>query len=147
MTTFIGDIECKLDNKARFLFPATFKKQLDSSEQIRFVLKKDIFEKCLILYPFMEWEKQINIIREKINPYNKEHSRFLRGFYKNTAEITLDSNNRILIPKKFLQIANLEKEILLIGLDSKIEIWSKNIYDKLQLNNDDFANLAEKILK
>ena len=147
MTTFIGDITCKLDNKARFLFPSTFKKQIDASANIRFVLKKDIFEKCLILYPFREWEKQINIIREKINPYNKEHSRFLRGFYKDTAEISLDSNNRILIPKKFLQIARLEKEILLIGLDSKIEIWAKDIYDNLQHDNDEFVNLAEKILK
>ena len=145
MTTFIGDITCKLDGKGRFLFPSVFKKQISSSVFDKFVIQKDIFENCLIIYPYIEWQKQVDLIRKKINPYNKEHSKFLRGFYKNTAEITLDSNNRILIPKRLLQIINIKKEIVLVGLDSKIEIWDKDIYEKIEHNDEDFAQLAEKI--
>ena len=146
MITFIGDIACKLDGKGRFLFPAVFKKQINSSVIDKFVVKKDIFENCLIIYPFIEWQKQVDLIRKKINPYNKEHSKFLRGFYKNTAEITLDSNNRLLIPKRLLQITGIKKEMLLVGIDSKIEIWAKEIYEKIEHNDEDFAQLAEKIL-
>lgn len=146
MTTFIGDIECKLDTKGRILFPAAYKKQLPVSERDTFVIKKDIYEKCLIIYPIEQWEKQVDIIRQKINPYNKEHSKFLRGFYKNTAETTLDANNRMLIPKSLLSLIDAKKDLRLIGLDEKIEIWAKENYDNLDQNEDDFASLAEKIL-
>jgi len=97
MTTFIGDYTAKVDAKGRIVLPSAFKKQLDPAANERFVVKKDVFEKCLVLFPMDEWERQVAIIRSKLNPYNKEHNRFLRGFYKVTAELALDSNNRILI--------------------------------------------------
>ena len=98
MTTFIGDYPCKADSKGRIMLPSALKKQMAGAVQDRFVVKKDIFEKCLVLFPFDEWERQIKILRSKINPYNREHNKFLREFYKGTAEITLDGNNRMLIP-------------------------------------------------
>jgi len=146
MTTFIGDITCKLDSKGRFLFPSTYKKQLTSSLKDSYVVKKDIFEKCLVLYQIDEWERQVDTIRSKLNPYNREHSKFLRGFYQNTAEVSLDGNNRILISKKLLNLIDAKKELQLIGLDNKIEIWAKENYEKIEHNDDDFAQLAEKIL-
>lgn len=147
MTTFIGDFTCKIDAKGRISFPSAFKKQIDASVKDSFVLKKDIFEKCLILYTTEEWQRQVDLIRQKINPYKKEHNTFIRGFYKDTAEVVLDSNNRLLIPKKLIDLTDIEKEVYLIGLDSKIEIWSVEEYEKINNNSeDDFANLAEKIL-
>jgi len=146
MTTFIGDITCKLDSKGRFLFPSTYKKQVTVSVKDSYVVKKDIFEKCLILYQIDEWERQVDVIRTKLNPYNREHSKFLRGFYKNTAEVSLDGNNRILVSKKLLNLIGAKKELQLIGLDNKIEIWAKENYENIEHNDDDFALLAEKIL-
>ncbi len=146
MTTFIGDITFKLDTKGRFLFPSAYKKQITTSIRDSYVVKKDVFEKCLILYQIDEWERQVNIIRSKLNPYNREHSNFLRGFYKNTAEVTLDGNNRILISKKLLSLIDAKKELQLIGMDNKIEIWAKENYENIEDNDDDFALLTEKIL-
>ena len=146
MTTFIGDFICKIDTKGRISFPSVFKKQINSSVKDTFILKKDIFENCLIIYRNDEWEKQINLIREKINPYKKEHNIFIRGFYKDTAEVTLDSNNRLLIPKRLLDMLKIENEVYLVGLDSKIEIWAVEQYEKTSQKEDDFAALAEKIL-
>jgi MraZ protein len=146
MTTFIGDYNCKVDEKGRVTFPSTLKKQMSSASQGRFVVKKDIFEECLILFPIEEWERQNSIIRSKINPYNKEHNKFLRNFYRGSAEIVLDSNNRMLIPKRLLELANINKEAILTGQDGKIEIWSKELYDSTEEGYDDFAALAEKIM-
>ncbi len=146
MTTFIGDITCKLDTKGRFLFPSAYKKQITDSVIDSYVVKKDIFEKCLILYPIDEWERQVDAIRKKLNPYNREHSKFLRGFYKNTAEVSLDGNNRILVSKNLLNLIGAKKELQLIGLDTKIEIWAKENYENIEHNDEDFAQLAEKIL-
>lgn len=146
MTTFIGDYPCKADNKGRILLPAAFKKQMGDKIVDRFVVKKAIFEKCLILYPYDEWERQITILRSKINPFNRLHSEFLREFFKGTAEITLDNNNRILIPKRLLEWANIKVDVILAGQDNKIVIWDKETYESQTLSDEEFASLAEKIL-
>lgn len=146
MTTFIGDYNCKVDEKGRVTFPSMLKKQLGVVSEGRFVVKKDIFEQCLVLFSIEEWERQNTIIRERINPYNKEHNKFLRNFYRGSAEIVLDSNNRMLIPKRLLDLANISKEAILAGQDGKIEIWSKELYESAEQKHDDFAALAEKIM-
>ncbi|MFO7843127.1 MAG: division/cell wall cluster transcriptional repressor MraZ [Bacteroidales bacterium] len=146
MTTFIGDYNCRVDEKGRVTFPSSLKKQMDSASQNRFVVKKDIFEQCLVLYPIEEWERQNAIIRSKINPYNKEHNKFLRNFYRGSAEIVLDSNNRLLIPKRLLELAEISKEAILAGQYGKIEIWSKELYEAAEEGHEDFAALAEKIM-
>lgn len=146
MTTFIGEHTCKIDLKGRILFPSSLKKQMASSAEDKFVVKKGIFESCLILYPIGEWERQSEILRERINPYNKKHSTFLREFYRGAAEISLDGNNRLLIPKRLLEIAQINNEVILAGQDGKVEIWAKELYEKSSMKDTDFANLAEEIL-
>ena len=146
MTTFIGDYTGKVDVKGRLTFPSSLKKQMSSASEDRFVVKKDIFEKCLVLYPMEEWERQNSLIRSRINPYNKEHNKFLRNFYKGTAEVILDGNNRLLIPKRLLELVGIKKDIVLAGQDGKIEIWDKQLYEQIDETEGDFANLAEKIM-
>lgn len=146
MTTFIGEYTCKIDAKGRIVLPSAFKKQLKTEEQESFVVKKDIFEDCLVIFPMQEWEKQVENIRAKLNPYNKEHNLFLRNFHRGKAELSLDANNRMLIPKRLLDLLQIEKEVILVGIDNKIEIWNKKVYESMEMGGDDFANLTEKIL-
>jgi MraZ protein len=146
MATFIGDYTCRVDAKGRIILPSAFKKQMPAAAMDKFVVKKDIFEKCLVLYPMDEWDRQNSIIRERLNPYNKEHSRFLRGFYKGTAEVVLDANNRILVPKRLLDLVQIKSEVILAGQDGKIEIWSNSLYNEQESEADEFARLAEKIM-
>ncbi len=146
MSAFIGDYTCKVDSKGRVLLPSAFVKQLPAKGQDRFVVKKDIFENCLVLYPMDEWEYQNKLIRSKINPYKKDHNTFLRNFFRGTAELLLDSNNRLLIPKRLLTVVGIDKDVVMAGQDSKIEIWSKEDYAALGAGEDEFANLAERIM-
>lgn len=146
MTSFIGDYICKVDEKGRMLFPSALRKQNKSASPNRYVIRKDIFEGCLVLYTQEEWERQNTLIRRNTNPYNREHNKFLREFYRGTAELVLDSNGRLLIPKRLLEMINATKELALTGQDSRIEIWAKEVYDAHQLDESAFANLAEKIL-
>ncbi len=146
MGAFIGDYTCKIDAKGRILLPSAFLKQLPVIGQDSFVVKKDIFETCLVLYPIKEWEYQNKLIRANINPYKKEHNLFLRNFYRGTAELVLDNNNRILIPRRLLDLLSSGKEVVLTGQDSKIEIWAKDDYEKHAPGEEDFARLAEKIM-
>ncbi len=107
---------------------------------------KNIFEKCLFLYPHEEWERQIILLRSKINPYNRLHAEFLREFFKGIAEVILDNNNRLLIPKRLLDWAEIKSDVFIIGQDDKLVIWNKQLYESQTLTDEEFASLADKIL-
>lgn len=146
MITFIGEYSCKVDDKGRIMLPAAFKKQLPQDEQDRFVVKPDVFEKCLVLYPLKEWEKLDKLIRSRTNSFNPEHARFLRMFYHGSAEIILDASNRMLIPKRLIEYCDIGREAILAGQSGKIEIWAVNRYESASRAPSDFALMAEKIL-
>jgi len=146
MATFIGDYTCKIDAKGRIILPMAFKKQLPASAQDHFVVRRDIFERCLVLYSIDDWNRQLERIRGSINPYNREHNLFLRNFFKGTAELTLDSNNRLLIPRRLMDLAGISRDVVLAGQDGRIEIWAADLYEKIDMPTDDFANLAEKLM-
>lgn len=144
--SFVGNHTVKTDAKNRIAIPASFRKQLAESEEKGFVLQKDIFQNCLILYPLSEWKKQVERLRSSLNPYNSKHKRFKSQFLRDTAEVSLDSGGRILLPKKLIQLVGITKEIEIAGADTTIEIWSKNEYDNYGMEGDEFAELTEEIL-
>jgi MraZ protein len=146
MATFIGDYTCKVDVKGRIILPMAFKKQMPSDAQDHFVVRKDIFENCLVLYSIEDWNWQLERIRKRINPYNREHNMFLRNFFKETAELSLDNNNRLLVPKKLMDRIGAQRDVVLAGQDGRIEIWAADVYDKIEMAAEDFANLAEKLM-
>lgn len=146
MATFIGDYPCKADVKGRIILPMAFKKQMPADACDHFVVRKDIFERCLVLYSMEDWNRQIEKIRNRINPYNREHNMFLRNFFKGTAELVLDNSNRMLIPRKMLEMIGAEKDVVLAGQDGRIEIWAADVYEKIGLPGEEFANLAEKLM-
>jgi MraZ protein len=146
MIDFIGDYTCKLDDKGRVSLPAAFMRQMAGAMQDRFVVKKDIFDRCLVLYPMTEWERQNQILRKNTNPYNREHQRFLRGFFKGIAEVVLDGSNRLLIPKRLLDEIGADREVVMTGQLGKIELWTRDAYDQIDGNDDNVAALAEKIM-
>ncbi len=72
MATFIGDYMCKVDVKGRIILPMAFKKQIPADAQDHFVVRKDIFENCLVLYSIEDWNRQLEKIRKRMNPYMSE---------------------------------------------------------------------------
>ncbi|MFW5644711.1 MAG: division/cell wall cluster transcriptional repressor MraZ [Bacteroidota bacterium] len=146
MITFIGDYHIKLDSKGRAALPAAFKKQMADELDEGFVIKRDVFDKCLVLYPMKEWQRQNELIRKRTNPYNKEHNRFLRMFFSGTAEVQADSTQRILLPRRLLEFAGIQDEAVLAGQYGKIEIWSPGDYESFTRADDEFSVMAEKIL-
>ena len=67
MVKFIGEYNVKVDDKGRVIFPAAFKSIMPADGDMRFVVRKDVFEKCLEMYTFEEWERQSELVRSKLN--------------------------------------------------------------------------------
>lgn len=146
MTNFLGEHNAKIDAKGRVNFPSAYIKQMPDSTEKKFVIKKDIYSKCLNIYTMEEWERQVAIINKNTNPYNRKHAIFLRQFFKGVAELKLDSNNRILIPSRLLEGVEIKKEVTFLGQVQKIQLWSTAEYEKDEMDADDFANLSEEVI-
>jgi MraZ protein len=123
-----------------------FKKQMPADSQDHFVIRKDIFENCLVLYAIEDWNRQVETIRKKVNSFNREHNMFVRNYFMGTAELSLDNNNRILVPKKLMDSINAGRDVVLAGQDGRIEIWTVEDYKKMAMKADDLANLGENLL-
>ena len=124
MTNFIGEFNCKLDAKGRVMLPAALRKQLNPEANERFVMNRG-FEQCLVLYPKNEWEV-ISAEVNKLNQYIKKNREFIRYFYRGATELELDSNGRLLLPKRMLSYAGISKEVVLFAYGNRIEVWDKD---------------------
>jgi MraZ protein len=145
MTYLLGEFDCKVDSKGRFMLPSGLKKQLSEGDQERFVINRG-FEKNLTLYPQSEWQK---ISREvnSLNLYNKKNREFVRYFFRGASEITLDAASRLLLPKSLLDYAGIDKEIVLFAYGQRVEIWSRDVYESMMNNEpEDFSSLAEDVM-
>ncbi|NDV57337.1 division/cell wall cluster transcriptional repressor MraZ [Bacteroides sp. 519] len=147
MSHFIGSIEAKADAKGRLFIPAQFRKQLQMLGEERLIMKKDVFQKCLTLYPESEWNKDLNELQAKLNKWNAKHQLILRQFVSDVEIIVPDSNGRILIPKRYLQMAEIEADVIFMGVSTKIEIWAKGKEKDSFLEPEMFGAELEEIMK
>ena len=146
MLSFIGDYTCKPDSKGRVVVPAVFRKEMQAAGEVSFVMRRNIFDECIDVYPKDEWLKLIAGLREKLSQFNREQVRFFREFFRGAQEVELDGNGRILIPRKMLDGIGMEKdEIVMVGQDSKIEIWDKINYEESAMDTEDFVNLTTRV--
>jgi MraZ protein len=149
MLNLLGEHNCKLDAKGRVMFPSKLRRQLESVLHEGLVINRDIFEKCLVLYPKPEWDK-VNTEMSRLSRYNKKHQLFQRKFMKGATLVELDATGRLLIPAALLEYASIDhkesNELIISGLGEKAEIWSKSNYAQQILDDDfDFGSLAEDV--
>ena len=143
---FTGNFDAKTDSKGRVFLPAAFRKILLTSNEEGLVLRRDIFQHCLVLYPMSEWNKMVDFITERTNPFDRKGRDNLRRFLASSETVSLDSDGRILISRKNLDTANITAEVRFIGMDRTIEIWNRKDAEELLLNEDEFANDIEAMM-
>lgn len=145
MVKFIGEYTGKIDDKGRVVFPSSFKSLMSAgcNGDMRLVVRKDIYEPCLEMYVYEEWQRQSEEVREKLNFFDASHARFWRAYMQDRAEVEPDAKlGRISIPKKLLESIGASKEIVFAGNDHKIEIWDKATYEASRISQDEFIKLA-----
>ena len=143
---FLGNIEAKTDAKGRAFLPATFRKVLQAGGDERLVLRKDVFQPCLVLYPESVWNEQMDALRSRLNRWNKQHQQVFRQFVSEVELLTLDGNGRFLIPKRYLRMADIIQDIKFVGMGDTIEIWSNKKAEELQMKPEEFGQALEELM-
>ena len=146
MLRFLGNIEAKTDAKGRVFIPATFRKQLQAASEESLVLRKDVFQDCLVLYPESVWFKTQEQLHRRLNRWNARQQAVFRQFVSDAEVVVPDGNGRILIPRRYLQMAGIEGEVRFIGMDNTIEIWAKARAEQPFMEAEDFSQALQEAL-
>ena len=141
----LGEYECKIDAKGRMRMPTGLIGQLGEEAALDFVINRG-FEKCLMLYPEPVWDRITNEINQ-LNLYNKKNRDFVRYFYRGAQKVGLDTADRILVSKRLLEYAAIDKDVVLLAYSDRIEMWAAGQYQQLlEEEPADFSDLAEDVL-
>jgi MraZ protein len=145
MSYFSGEYEATLDAKGRLVLPTKLKSALPSETGDNIVLMRG-FEPCLVLYPQSEWQKIFEKVAS-LNEFNEEFRNFQRNFLRGNTELELDANGRFIVPKSMMKHANIEKEVVLVGIGNRIELWNPESYEAFLIKDQkEFSQIAQKVL-
>lgn len=145
MSFFSSEYECKLDAKGRIVLPAKIKSNLPETSGHEIVLRRG-FEPCLVAYPMIEFNKIYSRIAG-LNEFNEEYRRLQRNFFSGNTVVELDSMGRFIIPKTMIRFAQLEKDVIVVGMGNRVEVWNPKLYEEhLIKDQKEFSALAEKYL-
>ena len=142
---FTGNIDAKTDEKGRVFVPAAFRKLLQQANLDALILRKDVFQQCLVLYPESVWDEMVDAIAARTSPFDSKGRAALRGFVAGAEKIAIDGNGRILIPRRYLEAADIQSEVRFIGMDNAIEIWNRQKAENI-INNDSLADSLESLM-
>ncbi|HCH45733.1 division/cell wall cluster transcriptional repressor MraZ [uncultured Algoriphagus sp.] len=142
---FNSQYECKLDPKGRLVMPSKIKGAIPEANGTTLMLRM-AEDKCLALYPMVEFKKLENQIKA-LSINNPEQRKLQRTFFITSVEVELDSAGRLLIPKLYQTYAGLEKDVVVVGMGSRIEIWNpQNYLNNIIEDPADLSSLMEKYL-
>lgn len=125
---FAGRFEYGIDDKSRISIPAKFREVLSANHDLRLILTN--LDGCIVAYPYQEWLNIQDNISNR-GPIRKEARAFLRYYYSGASECPLDKLGRILLPQTLKTDAHIKKNVVIVGVGKKIEIWAKEKWEEL----------------
>ena len=142
---FYGEFEHSIDRKGRLILPAKFREVAKNQFVEKFFVTRGL-DKCLFMFSEEEWRSQEN--KFKTMSFTKQQPRiFNRLFFSGAVDVSFDKQGRILLPQYLKDFAEIKKDVIIVGVSSRIEIWAKNLWQDFYLNNrQSFEEIAEKLM-
>ena len=146
--SFTGEYKNSLDSKNRLNIPAKFRKTLDPVNDRTFVLTRG-FDQCLLLYPLNEWQ-EVELQLGQLSSIRIRDRNFVRSITRHATPVQYDGQGRIQIPEALINFSNIQKDVHVIGMIKKIELWDPKVLNEKDDEIDsvadkDFDDLADEI--
>ena len=136
---FMGEYHQKIDDKGRLTIASKLRYELGES----FIVTRGL-DNCLFIYPKEEWNQVISKYKEL--PNTKDARNFMRFFLSGATEVNFDKQGRINIPMPLIKYSDLLKDCIVIGVNERLEIWSKENWDSFIENNEEnLSDIADKL--
>ena len=138
---FMGEFTCKVDNKGRMMLPSKFRDELGEQE---FVITRGL-DNCIDLFPIEEW-KNIEDKLKKLQTTNSKHRAYQRFVMSAATKTEFDNQGRLNIPTSLTEHAQIDKKIIVTGMNDKIEIWSEELWKKyIQNTGESIEDLVDEM--
>ena len=143
---FYGEYEHNLDLKGRIIIPSKFREVFKENFVEKFFITRGL-DKCLFLFIEEEWRSQERVFKSM--SFTKTAARkFNRLYFSGASELVCDRQGRILIPHYLKDFADIKKDVMIIGVSNRIEIWSKQCWKEYYRNTkDSFEDIAERLIQ
>ncbi len=146
MVSFSNIYPVTLDGKGRVVLPSPFKKEMGDALELTFVVEKDIYDKCLNIYPYSTWLIKVEQLRRTLNSENPVHSQMLSRYYEEIAKLTMADNGRLNIPDEMLEYAGITKEAVFTGQGSRMRLWEPSRHKASRLSDEDYVRLYKELM-
>lgn len=141
-----GEYTHTLDNKDRFILPAKFREKVKALEKKKFYMTRGL-EGCLFIFSESVWETLENKLKS-VSFTKQEGRSFNRLYFSGAKEMEIDAQGRISIPAYLKEFAQIKREIVIVGVADRIEIWDKQRWnDFYQSNKQRFEETAENLFE
>lgn len=145
MNALTGQYEVKVDGKGRLRMPTDLLRQIPEDTSSKYVINKGL-DNCLRLYPIVQWNAITEEMNKNLNWFKSNEREFLRYFYQAATQVELDSNDRILIPKRLIDAVGIKDEVVILAFGDVIEIWNSDVYyGTVAKEPENFAQMADEI--
>ena len=143
---FYGEYLHSIDRKGRLILPAKFREAAKGHFVEKFFVTRGL-DQCLFMFPEEEWRSQESKL--KAISFTKQDARkFNRLYFSGAAEVNFDSQGRILLPQYLKEFAEIKKEVVLIGVSNRIEIWAKDKWQEFYGSSRQvYEQTAEKLIE
>ena len=139
MNTFIGNIEARLDGKGRVFIPASYRKILAEMGSTHIVMRRDTDNECVIFYPEHVWHAKVSQLRNALDEWDPEDQMILMQFMSEAEMLDMDSQGRVLLQKKNLEMIDAQQDILFVGMLDRFAIWNPTVFAEKQMPQKDLA--------
>ncbi len=143
---FIGDYPAKADVKGRVFLPVAFRKVLEAEDEQKLILRTDLFQKCLVLYPESLWNMMLDTLRQRLNRWNGEHQNLMRRFVAEAEVVELDGGGRFLISKRKQTYAGIKQNVRFLAVDDHIEVWDAEACEALLGSENGIADELQAVM-
>ena len=145
--TFTGQYSFSIDSKNRINIPAPLRKQFSNKDKKTFVVTRGI-DSCAWIYPITEWKK-IQSELQQLSSLSKTNRIFLRNHLRHANILKYDSQGRFVLPQSLIEYASIKKDITIIGVLNKIEIWNTKLLNEIDksdnVNDQSYDQLSERV--
>ena len=145
--TFTGQYSFNIDSKNRINIPAPLRKQFSNKDKKTFVVTRGI-DSCAWIYPITE-QKKIQSELQQLSSLSKTNRIFLRNHLRHANILKYDSQGRFVLPQSLIEYASIKKDITIIGVLNKIEIWNTKLLNEIDksdnINDQSYDQLSERV--
>jgi transcriptional regulator MraZ len=143
---FLGSFNYSIDAKGRISIPARLRKFVSPEANDTFVLTRGSSQ-CINIYPMDYWKELVANKLDKLNSFDPKDTKFMRLFLQEAAEDQFDNQSRLLVPKKLIDFAEIEKDVVILGMNKYIEVWNPKLYDDyLKEIEEPYESIAKEVM-